>query len=48
MTWRPLALLLLAAAPAAGAQQISIPRIEVMPAVPPDYLLRDWDRVAAG
>jgi hypothetical protein len=30
------------------AQQVSIPRVELMPAMPPDYRLRDWDRVAAG
>ncbi|HEX9951331.1 MAG TPA: LamG-like jellyroll fold domain-containing protein [Rubricoccaceae bacterium] len=35
-------------APAARAQQVSIPRIEAMPALPADYRLRDWDRVAAG
>jgi len=42
-----LALALLAAAPV-GAQQIAIPRIDQMPALPPDYQLRDWDRVATG
>ncbi len=40
----PLALLLVAAP--AAAQQIAIARIEQMPALPPDYRLRDWDRVA--
>ena len=38
-------LVLLAAAPAA-AQQIAIARVDQMPAMPPDYELRDWDRVA--
>lgn len=37
----------LGAALPAGAQQISIPRVEAMPALPADYRLRDWDRVAA-
>ena len=44
-----LALLVLAATLApAQAQQISIPRVDQMPARPADYRLRDWDRVAAG
>lgn len=30
----------------ASAQQIAIARVEQMPALPADYLLRDWDRVA--
>ena len=49
-TFLPLVLLVAAAlaAPAARAQQVSIPRIEQMPALPADYRLRDWDRVAAG
>ncbi len=48
-TTRALALLtLIAAALPASAQQIAIPRINQMPALPADYQLRDWDRVAAG
>ena len=42
-----LALLGALAAPA-GAQQVSIPRVDQMPALPGDYRLRDWDRVARG
>ncbi len=30
------------------AQQISIPRIDMMPATPAPYLMRDWKKVAAG
>ncbi len=45
----PLAALVLAALAApARAQQVAIPRIDAMPAMPADYKLRDWDRVAAG
>jgi hypothetical protein len=33
-------------ATAASAQQIAIPRIEQMPAMPSPYLMRDWKRVA--
>jgi hypothetical protein len=42
---RCLVLAALAAAPAA-AQQIALPRVEQMPALPPDYRLLDWDRLA--
>ena len=47
---RPALLLLVvtAALAPARAQQIPIPRVDQMPALPPDYRLRDWDRVAAG
>ena len=30
------------------SQQISIPRIELMPATPSPYVMRDWKKVAAG
>ena len=44
---RPLLALLAAVALAASAsaQQVVIDRVEQMPALPADYLLRDWDRV---
>ena len=35
-------------APAPHAQQIAIPRVDQMPALPSDYRLRDWDAVARG
>ena len=45
-----LVLLTAALAPSAAlrAQQVAIPRVDRMPALPADYRLRDWDRVAAG
>lgn len=42
------ALLLLVLLAPARAQQITIDRIEAMPALPADYHLRDWDRVTTG
>ena len=51
----PLRPLLLAAALVAPAlvappraQQVPVPRVDRMPAMPPDYRLRDWDAVARG
>ncbi len=38
--------LLVAGAPRAHAQPVTISRIEAMPALPPTYRLRDWKRVA--
>ena len=43
---RALALLLLGAAASVSAQPVTIDRVEQMPALPADYLLRDWTRVA--
>ena len=43
---RPLLLAALALSASASAQQISIERVEQMPALPADYHLRDWGRVA--
>ena len=45
-----LVLLTAALVPSAAlrAQQVAIPRVDRMPAIPADYRLRDWDRVAAG
>ena len=51
MPIRRLLVLLFGASALAGpaeAQQVAIPRIEAMPAMPPDYRLRDWDAVARG
>ena len=41
-----LAALALALAAPAAAQQVAIDRVDQMPALPADYALRDWDRVA--
>ncbi len=35
-------------APAATAQQVTIPRVEAMPALPAPYFMRDWKAVARG
>ncbi len=43
-----LLLLVLGLAPATRAQQITVPRVEQMPALPATYLMRDWKRVAQG
>ena len=45
---RDLLLISIAAASVGMAQQISIPRIELMPNKPSPYLMRDWKRVAVG
>ena len=45
---RALLFLLVALAGPAAAQQVTIDRVEQMPALPDDYLLRDWARVATG
>lgn len=41
-------LVLLGAPMGAGAQQITIPRVEQMPALPASYFVRDWKAVARG
>ena len=43
-----LLVVILAALAPARAQQVAIPRIDAMPAMPADYRLRDWDGVARG
>lgn len=43
---RSLALLVLGVAASGSAQPVTIDRVEQMPALPADYALRDWGRVA--